>query len=181
MTYDELLQRARNLHKSATQSQRQAKYFYKLYQKEKQKHITSPPNYKPTSSDLAKLVDISIKENWLTENSVLYAVLTDTMKSLKLHDEQVKRNGKLTQSKTKPHPKGMRFSPVVIKWSCKIANKCRKSGYEAVRSILPIPTWETTKQYRQSTSTTEPISQENLQLMVQELKRRRCKGIGGIH
>lgn len=75
----------------------------------------------------------------------------------------------------------MRFSPVVIKWSCKIANKCRKSGYEAVRSILPIPTWETTKQYRQSTSTTEPISQENLQLMIQELKRRRCKGIGGIH
>ena len=54
-------------------------------------------------------------------------------------------------------------------------------GYEVVQSILPIPTWETVKQYRQASSTTNPISQENLTLMVQEMKRRGCKGIGGIH
>ena len=62
-----------------------------------------------------------------------------------------------------------------------IASKCHKKGYEVVRSILPIPSWETIKQYRQVTSTTSPISQDNLTLMVQEMTRRGCKGIGGIH
>lgn len=47
---------------------------------------------------------------------------------------------------------------LIIKWSCKIANTCRKGGYETIRSILPIPSWKTTKQYRQATSTTDPIS-----------------------
>lgn len=75
----------------------------------------------------------------------------------------------------------MRYNPVVIKWSCMIASKCHKKGYETVRSILPIPNWVTVKQYRQAASTTDPISQENLTLMVQEMTRRGCKGIGGIH
>lgn len=123
-----------------------------MYQKEKQKNIVAPKNYNPSSSDLAQLPDIAVKEEWLSENSVLYALLMDTLKSLKMQEEQYER----TKNKQKPHPKGMRFNPLVIKWSCKIANKCRKGGYEAVRSILPIPSWETTKQYRQSTSTSEP-------------------------
>ena len=62
-----------------------------------------------------------------------------------------------------------------------IASKCHKKDYEVVRSILPIPSWETIKQNRQATSTTSPISQDNLTLMVQEMTRRGCKGIGGIH
>ena len=62
-----------------------------------------------------------------------------------------------------------------------IASKCHKKGYEVALSILPIPSWETIKQYRQATSTTIPISQDNLTLMVQEMTRRGCKGIGGIH
>ena len=62
-----------------------------------------------------------------------------------------------------------------------IASKCHKKGYEVVRSILPILSWETIKQYRQATSTTSPISQDDLTLMVQEMTRRGCKGIGGIH
>lgn len=66
----------------------------------------------------------------------------------------------------------MRYNPVVIKWSCMIASKCHKKGYETVRSILPIPNWVAVKQYRQAASTTDPISQENLTLMVQEMTRR---------
>lgn len=61
------------------------------------------------------------------------------------------------------------------------ASKCHRKGYEVLRSILPIPSWETVKQYRQAASTTSPISQENLIHMVQEMTRRGCKGIGGIH
>ena len=111
----------------------------------------------------------------------MYALLTDTLKSIKIQEEQFARHGKQTKKRQKPHPKGMRFNPLVIKWSCKIASKCRKRGYEAVRNVLPIPSWETTKQYRQAVSTTEPISIENLKVMVQEMKRRGCKGVGGIH
>ena len=61
-----------------------------------------------------------------------------------------------------------------------IASKCHKKGYEVVQSILPILSWETIKKYWQATSTTSPISKDNLTLMVQEMTRRGCKGIGGI-
>ena len=51
---------------------------------------------------------------------------------------------------------------------------------QVARRIIPIPTWETVKQYRQANSTS-PISQQNLSLMVQEMVRRGCRGVGGIH
>ena len=75
----------------------------------------------------------------------------------------------------------MRYHPLVIKWSCLIASKCHQKGYDVIRSILPIPTWETVRQYRQVACTTNPISEQKLAFMVQEMKRRGCKGVGGIH
>jgi len=117
-------------------------------------------------------MDIALQNQWLTENSVLYALLTDTLTSLKCQEEEFARHGKLTKNKQKPHPKGMTYNPLVIKWSCMIASKCHKKGYDVVRSILPIPTWETKKQYCQAASTTNPISQQNLAFMVQEINRR---------
>ena len=126
-------------------------------------------------------MDIALKNQWFTENSVLYALLTDTLTSLKRQEEEFSRHGKLTKKKQKLHPKGMRYNSLVIKWSCMIASKCHKRGYDVARSILPIPTWETVKQYRQAASTTNPISQQTLTLMVQEMTRRGCKGVGGIH
>ena len=41
-----------------------------------------------------------------------------------------------------------------------------------VQGILPIPSWETIKQYGQAKRTTSPISQDNLTLMVQEMTRK---------
>lgn len=70
----------------------------------------------------------------------------------------------------------MWYNPLVIKWSCMIASKCHRTGYTVVWSILPIPTRETIEQYRQATSTTCPISQQNLALVVQEMVRRGCIG-----
>ena len=90
-------------------------------------------------------MNIALQNQWLTENSVLYALLTDTLTSLKRQEEEFLRHGKLTKSNQKPHPKGMRYNPLVIKWSCLIASKCHKRGYDVVRSILPIPAWETIK------------------------------------
>ena len=142
------------------------KMYYSSYLKEKQKNIRAPKNYNPKSSDLSKLMDIAIQNEWLIENSVLCALLTDTLTSLKKQEEEFARHGKLTKNeKKKPHHKGMRYNPLVIKWSCMIASKCHRKGYEVVRSILPIDTWETVKQYRQAASTTNPISQENLNLV----------------
>ena len=126
-------------------------------------------------------MNIALQNQWLTENSVLYALLTDTLTSLKRQEEEFLRHGNLTKSNQKPHPKGMSYNPLVIKWSCLIASKCYKRGYDVVRSILPIPTWETIKQYRQAASTTSPISHQNLAHMLQEMTRRGCKGVGRIH
>ena len=75
----------------------------------------------------------------------------------------------------------MRYHPLVIKWCCSLASKCREKGYESIRNILPLPHWQTIKQYRQTSSSSEPINQENLRRMVQEMERQNCKAIGGIH
>ena len=132
----ELIARAKNLHKVVAQSQKKAKRYYSLYLKEKQKNVKAPKNFQPKSSDLAKLMDVAIENHWLVENSVLFALLTDTLTSLKKQEEEFAKQGKLTKNKQKPHPKGMRYNPLVIKWSCMIASKCHKKGYEVVRSIL---------------------------------------------
>ena len=96
------------------------------------KNVKPPKNFQPKSSDLAKLMDIAIENHWLVEKSVLYALPTDTLTSLKKEEEEFAKQGKLTKNKQKPHPKGMRYNPLVIKWSCMIANKCHKKGYEVV-------------------------------------------------
>ena len=177
----ELITRAKNLHKVVAQNQRKARRYYFLYQREKQKKVEAPQNYNPTSSGLGQLITIASQNQWLTENSVLYALLTDTLTSLKRQEEEFLWHANLTKSNQKLHPKGMRYNPLVIKWSCLIASKCHKRGYDMVRSILPIPAWETIKQYRQAASTTSPISHQNLAHMLQEMTRRGCKGVGGIH
>lgn len=83
-----VIARARNLYQMVAQSQRKAKQYYSLYLKEKQKIVNPPKNFNPKSSDLAKLMDIAIENQWLTENSVLYALLTDPLTSLKKQEEE---------------------------------------------------------------------------------------------
>ena len=79
----ELITRAKNLHKMVAQTQRKAKRYHILYQKRKTKKVEAPKNFNPRSSDLGKLMDIALRNQWLTENSVLDALLTDTLTSLK--------------------------------------------------------------------------------------------------
>ena len=50
-----------------------------------------------------------------------------------------------------------------------------------VREILPIPSLITVNSYRQSQKSYRVVSPDNLKLFSQELTRRNCKGIGGIH
>lgn len=85
--------------------------------------------------------------------------LIRTLTSLKCQEEEFARHEKLTKNKQKPHPKELMYNPFVIKWSCMIVSKCHKKGYDFIRSILPIQTQETVKQFRQAASTTNPISQ----------------------
>ena len=95
----ELIARAKNLHKVVAQSQKKAKRYYSLYLKEKQKNVKAPKNFQPKSSDLAKLMDIAIENHWLVENSVLYALLTNSLTSLKKQEEEFAKEGKLTKNK----------------------------------------------------------------------------------
>ena len=63
----ELIARAKNLHKVVAQSPKKAKRYYSLYLKEKQKNVKAPNNFQPKSSDLAKLMDIAIENDWLVD------------------------------------------------------------------------------------------------------------------
>lgn len=112
----------------------------------------------------------AVDNNYLVENSVLYCLLKDTLLSL----VKSEING------GKPS-KGMKFSPLVIKWCVDLSEKCHKSGYDAIRKIIPLPHFKTVQAYKNSTFSTKPIDKDNLQKMVQEINRRKCKGIGGIH
>ena len=102
LSHAELIARARNLHKMVVQSQGKAKQYYSFYLKEKQKNVNAPKNFNPKSSDLAKLMDIAIENQWLTENSVFYALLTDTLTSLKKQEEDFSKQGKLTKNNQNP-------------------------------------------------------------------------------
>lgn len=87
----------------------------------------------------------------------------------------------MNKNQKKPRAKGIRYHALVIKWSCSLASKCKEKGYEGIRNILPLPHWNTIRQYRQTSCSSEPINQENIRRMIQEMERRNCKGIGGIH
>ena len=144
--------------------------------------VKPPVNFTTTSTKLGKLIDIAIEKNLIKRTSVLYLLLMDTIIGLQKQEEEFnKNNEKYNKNKTKPKAKGMRYHPLVIKWCCSLASKCHEKGYESIRNILPLPHWQTIKQYRQTSSSSESINQENIRRMVQEMERRNCKGIGGIH
>ena len=47
------------------------------------KKIKPPVNFKTSSTNLGKLVDMAVKEKWLKEKSVLYLLITDAIIGLK--------------------------------------------------------------------------------------------------
>ena len=117
---------------------------------------------------LPKLIELALSKQCLNKNSVLYALLCDTVTSLlKAESERVN-----SQSSKQSRPKGMRFHPVILKWCVELANKCGIGGCNLVREILLIPCL---------TMVCRMTYLDNLQVFSQELSRRNCKGLGGIH
>ena len=100
----------------------------------------------------------------------MFALIQDTIIALKKKEEN---NGK-------PSP-GMRCSPLVIKWCVDLAERCKRRGYEAIRKIIPIPHIRTIQSYKNQSNSFKEIEEENLQRMAQEMNRRNCQGLGGIH
>ena len=92
-------------------------------------------------------MELALSKNLLQENSVLYALLCDTVTSLIKAEVERKKSG---ESGKKMHPKGMHFHPVVVRWCAELAGKCGQGGYNLVREILPIPSLTTVNSYRQS-------------------------------
>ena len=79
---------------------KKGKQILHLISKEKtEKYVKNSQKLQPQSSDLAKLMAIAIENLWLAENSVLYALLTDTLTSLKKQEEEFAKHGKLTKNK----------------------------------------------------------------------------------
>lgn len=135
-------------------------------EKRKENLIPVPENVNLTALKLSSLVDIALSKQCLDENSVLYALLCDTVTSL--IKSEMEKNSKAGK---RSHPKGMRFHPVVLKWCVELANRCGKGGYELIRDVLPIPCISTVNAYRQSHKSYETISHENLDVFSQELTR----------
>ena len=177
---EELLRRCRRMGEYIVKLKQSRNRLLKLYENatKKENLMELPENVSLTSGKLGTLMELALSKNLLQENSVLYALLCDTVTSLMKAEVEGKKSG---ESKKKMHPKGMRFHPVVLKWCAELAGKCGQGGYNLVREILPIPSLPTVNSYRQSHKSYNVVSQENLKLFSQELTRRNCKGLGGIH
>lgn len=60
----------------------------------------------------SSLIDLALTKDYLKKESVLHALLCDTVTSLLKAESEKTTN---TESNKKTHPKGMRFHPVVLK------------------------------------------------------------------
>ena len=116
-----------------------------------------------TSHHFETLISEAIKVGELTEKSILYYILLDTLSTL--------RN----------KPTAVRYSQSVIKWCVSLSNKIHHRGYEALREAVPLPCWTTLQSYRFNTRSTNPICEENMMQFKNVLEVSGCKGVGGIH
>lgn len=102
--------------------------------------IKAPVNFNICPTELGRLIDKAVEDNLLSsQNSVLYLLLLDTVIGLQKQEKEFIKSGKMTINKKKPRAKGMRYHPLVIKWCCSLASKCKEKGYESIRNILPLP------------------------------------------
>ena len=172
LSYEQLLQRCLLLKKKVKAQKDSNRRLLRTYQalNKKSSKIPLPHNFNPTSSSLGKSVDFALENKWLSENSVLFALIQDTVIALKKKEEN---NGK-------PSP-GMRCNPLVIKWCVDLAEKCKRRGYETIRKIIPIPHIRTIQSYKTNSTSFKEIDEQNLDTMIQEINRRNCQGLGGIH
>ena len=146
LNFAELLERYKNLRKACDYWKLRTRYYIK------RKKMKPPFNFNMCSTELGGLIDTAVKDNLLTENSVLYLLLLDTKIALQKQEKEFMKSSKMTMNKNEPRAKGKRYHPSVIKWCCSLASKCRGKGYESIQNILPLPHWQTIKQYRQTSS-----------------------------
>lgn len=177
---EELLRRCQRMGEYIKKLKKTHNRLLKMYENETKREnlMKMPENVFLTSGKLGSLIELALSKNLLNENSVLYALLCDTVTSLIKAEVESKKSGELGK---KNRPQGMRFHPVVLKWCAELAGKCGQGGYNLIREIIPIPSLTTVNSYRQSQKSYEAVSEENLKVFSQELTRRNCKGLGGIH
>lgn len=81
-------------------------------EKKKENLMELPKNVNLTASNLTSLIDLALTKDYLKKESVLHALLCDTVTSLLKAESEKTTN---TECNKKTHPKGMRFHPVVLK------------------------------------------------------------------
>ena len=166
LQHNDLLSRSRALATVLNLQKKQKSYWYTRYTLlKKEERIQMPKkltNYL-TSHNFETLISEAIKAGELTEKSILYCILLDTLSVL--------------QNK----PTAVHYSQSVIKWCVSLSNKIHCRGYEALREALPLPCWTTLQSYRFNTRSTNPICEDNMTQFKNVLEVSGCKGIGGIH
>ena len=143
---DDLLSRSRALSASLSLEKKKKTYWYNRYVRVKEAKVQMPKKFTSsfTSSHFEMLITEAIKVGELTEKSILYYILFDTLSML--------RN----------KPTATQYSQAVIKWCMSLSNKIHRCGYEALREAIPLPCWTTFNSYRFNVRTSDPISEENI-------------------
>ena len=95
LSFAELLERCKNLKKSCYYWKSRTKYYMKS------KKIKPPVNFKICSTELGKLIDKAVEDNLLTQNSILYLLLLDTVMGLQKQEKEFMKSSKMTINKKK--------------------------------------------------------------------------------
>lgn len=123
LDHQQLISRCRNMAEYIGTLRKTSSRLQSCLSKEKKKEnlIELPKNVKLTASNLTPLIDLALTKDYPKKESVLHALLCDTVTSL------LKAESKRPpiQSLTRRHiPKViMRFHPVVLKWCVELANR----------------------------------------------------------
>ena len=164
--HDDLLARSRALSALVTLEKKKKSYWYHRYRLvQKEAKLQMPKSFMRslTSHHFETLISEAIKVGELTEKSILYYILLDTL------------------SKLRNKPTAIRYSQAVIKWCVSLSNKIHRRGYEALREAVPLPCWTTLQSYRFNSRSSNPICEENITQFKNVLEVSGCKGVGGIH
>ena len=95
LSFAELLERYKNLRKACNYWKSRTRYYMN------RKKIKPLVNFNLCSTELGGLIDTAVKDNLLTENSVLYLLLLDTVIGLQKQEREFMKSSKMTINKKK--------------------------------------------------------------------------------
>lgn len=99
LSFAELLERYKNLKKSCYYWKSRTRHYMK------NQKIKPPVNFNICSTELGRLIEKAVEDNLLTQNSLLYLLLLDTVIGLQKQEKELIKSSKMTVNKKSQEPK----------------------------------------------------------------------------